>query len=354
MTYLVKLRENVKWQNGADFSAEDVKFTIETIKSLGDLSIYNANVTDIENIEIINKTLVKIKLKQEKRFFEYNLTFPIISYSLYNGEDIKTSEKNNLPIGTGKYKVQTIDGVQIELKQNPEWWNTEKVKLRIGTITVRIYGNIAEVYNAYKLGGVDMVVTQSLNMEDNIGTIGSNVQKNYGRKFDYLSLNNKSNILSHKEVRKAISYGINKQEIVNTIYSGKYIVADHPLEYGSYLYNKNTNSSEYNIDKAKQMLIDGGWEHTNKNWQKKEGYSWVKLRLNLVVQSNNENRIKVAEIIKKNLEALDIPVTINKVSDNTFQNYLNNKNYDIILAEEIVRYKSRHDQILWRRKPSKP
>ena len=145
LTYLVKLRENVKWQNGAGFTAEDVKFTVETIKSLGDASIYYPNVADIENVEIVNKTLIKIKLKQEKRFFEYNLTFPIISYSLYNGEDIKTSEKNNLLIGTGKYKMQTIDGVQIELKQNLEWWSTEKENLKIGTITIRIYGNIEEL-----------------------------------------------------------------------------------------------------------------------------------------------------------------------------------------------------------------
>lgn len=243
--------------------------------------------------------------------------------------------------------MQTIDGVQIELKQNLEWWSTEKENLEIGTITIRIYGNIAELYNAYKLGGVDMIITNSINMEDNIGTIGSNVQKNYGRNFDYLSLNTKSNILSHKEVRQAINYAINKQEIVNTVYAGKYIVADHPLEYGSYLYNKETNTNEYNIDKAKQKLLDGGWTQNGKTWQKKQGYNTIRLRLNLAVQANDESKIKVAEIIKTNLEAIDIPVTINKITNQ------NSKNYDILLVGTTVRNKPRNDKILWRWKPSK-
>ncbi|MCI8518985.1 MAG: hypothetical protein HFJ51_02505 [Clostridia bacterium] len=39
-------------------------------------------------------------------------------------------------------------------------------------------------------------------------------------------------------------------------------------------------------------------------WQKKEGYNNLKLRLNLLVEAKNENRVKVAEIIKKNLEAI--------------------------------------------------
>lgn len=39
-------------------------------------------------------------------------------------------------------------------------------------------------------------------------------------------------------------------------------------------------------------------------WQKKEGYNTLRLRLNLLVESKNENRVKASEVIKKNLESV--------------------------------------------------
>lgn len=227
-------------------------------------------------------------------------------------------------MGTGKYKLDSVDITsQLELKENPNWWNAENKDLRINTITVRIYGSIAEVYNAYKLGGVDIISSQSLNVEDSIGTIGLSMQQTYGRNFDYLALNCSSSVLSNKEVRQAISYAINKEEIVNSVYGGKYKVADHPLEYGSYLYNENIGTSyEYNQDKAMQVLQDNGWTYNYGTWQKKIEYNWVRLRITLVVQNSNEDRVKVAEIIKSNLEAVGIPVTVIKASDRNISKLL--------------------------------
>lgn len=186
-------------------------------------------------------------------------------------------------------------------------------------------------------GGLDLITSQSLNIEDSIGTIGSNVEEGFGRNFDYLSLNCTDNILSNKEVRQAINYAINREEIVNTVYSGKYKVSDFPLCYGSYLYKENKEILTFNQDKAKQILQDNGWNYTGGVWQKKIGYSTVRIRLNLVVQASNENRVNVANVIKKNLEEIGIPVTITSAKDSTFQNYLKNKNYDMIITGVTVR-----------------
>lgn len=101
-SYFIKLRENTKWQNGTEFTSEDVKFTIDWIKALGEKSIYIENVSNIENVEILSENLIKLKLKEVKPFFEYNLTFPIISKALFEGENIEQTDKNNLPIGTRK------------------------------------------------------------------------------------------------------------------------------------------------------------------------------------------------------------------------------------------------------------
>lgn len=302
--YLVKLREGVKWHNGTDFSAIDVKFTIEKIKNLGNEYVYFSNVSNIENVEIVNDNLLKIYLYEEEAFFEYNLTFPIICENFYGAEEVGNTEKDNIPVGTGMYKIQGIDlSSQLELKLNTNWWNLEKVESRIDSINVKIYGTVAELYNAYKLGSIDILnTTKTANVEENIGTIGYNIKEVYGRSFDYLVLNLENNFLSNKEVREAMNFAINKGDIINSVYGGKYIEADYPLAYGSYLYNKESSNYEYNQDKAKQVLIDNGWQFVNKYWQKKVGYNTLRIKLNLVVNSSNEARVNVANKIKEQLE----------------------------------------------------
>ena len=144
-TYNGYIRDLVyKNDNLKGFNKEDIDFS--------NSSIYNANVSNINNVEIVGNNLVKLYLNAEEMFFEYNLTFPIISSSLFAEEDIRNSDKNNFPIGTGRYKLKAINtSSQMELEENNNWWNKSTESLRINTITIRIYETIAEVYNGYKL-----------------------------------------------------------------------------------------------------------------------------------------------------------------------------------------------------------
>ena len=81
------------------------------------------------------------------------------------------------------------------------------------------------------------------------------------------------------------------------------------------------------------MLSEAGWIYKNNKWQKKNSYGITKnLSLNLVVQSNNEKRLQVAELIKEQLNQIGIEITIKKVSDTQYMQYLQNKDYDIILT----------------------
>ena len=103
--YVIVLKEGVKWQNGGELTANDVKFTIEQIQAMGGNSIYYSNVQNIVNVEILNTYTVKITIVDKIPFFEYNLTFPIMSSQYYENDAIATSLKNNNAPGTGKYVI---------------------------------------------------------------------------------------------------------------------------------------------------------------------------------------------------------------------------------------------------------
>ena len=328
-SYLIKLRENVKWSNGERFTAEDVRFTIDRLKEVP--SIYSYNVQYVIGIDIVDDYTIKINLDREVPFFEYQLNFPILSKDYYEAEDFVNTEKNSSPAGTGKYKISEVQSSYIILEKNTSWWNKEK-NLTIEKITVNLYSSIGELYNSFKLGNIDLISTTNDNLQDYIGTIGYSSKELKGREHTFLALNTQNYFLSKQEVRKAISYSIDKENIVSNIFNNKCYSSSFPLDYGSYLSQGQEASSGYNLEQAKQILIDNDWRYISEYWQKTENYRTQRLTLNLLVKASDSSKVAVAENIKQQLENQGIRINIVQASDEQYSNSINSKNYDIALC----------------------
>lgn len=326
-SYIIKIDNNVKWHNGNPLLAKDIQYTIEKLKEGN--SIYSSNVEKVENVEVLDTNTVRINLTEEEPFFEYNLIFPILPSMYYVGEDIYTSTKT--PIGTGMYKIESINSSEIKLVKNEKWWNIKNKNAKVETIQIKIYSEVGEVYNSFKLGKVDIITTANTNLEEYIGTIGYSKTEIKGRQFDYLAFNCQNNILQDKNVRKAITYAIDKNNIVSSIYNNQCYTSEFPLDYGSYLY-ESEKKIEYNQEQFKNILQENGWEYKNKYWQKTENYKTKRLKFTIIVNRNDEKRVSVAENIKKQLEEVGIRITIQKVSEATYKQILENKNYEIIIT----------------------
>ncbi len=328
-SYLIKLRENVKWSDGPRFTAEDVRFTIDRLKEVS--SIYSYNVQNVVGVDIVDDYTVKIKLDREIPFFEYQLTFPILSKDYYEVENFETTEKNKAPVGTGKYKITDVQPSGIILEKNSTWWNKEE-KLTIEKITVNLYSSIGELYNSFKIGNIDLIATTNDNLQEYIGTIGYSLKEIKGREHTFLSFNTSNYFLAKQEVRKAIAYSIDKENIVSNILNNKCFTSHFPLDYGSWLAGEQGSSSGYNLEQAKQILIDNGWSYRSGTWQKTENYKTQRLILNILVKSSDSTKVAVAENIKQQLEAQGMAINIVQASDEQYRNSITNKNYDIALC----------------------
>ena len=326
-TYLVKLKDNLKWEDGKSVTGSDVKFTIDTLKE--GKSVYSDNVENIKSVEIIDGNTIRINLKKEEPFFEYNLIFPIISNEQFKDEDFFKSRL--APIATGMYKVISATEDKIELAQNENWYGSSNIERKIDKVVINFFDTMGDAYNSLKLGNIDLVCTSITNVEDYIGTIGFVTKEYKGRELDFLSLNCEDSLLENKEVRQAINYAIDKNKINSSVFSNDYAISAFPIDYGSYLYEKKVKSS-YNKEKAKEVLEDAGWEYRYGYWRKTEDYTTQYLNLSLVVEYNDETRVKVANLIEEQLEDIGINVSIYRVSDSSYEYYLENKNYDMILT----------------------
>lgn len=271
LTYIVKLDENKKWQDGEDVRVEDIEFTIKSINESD--SIYKENIEKIERIEKINETTFKIYLKEEVNFFEYMLCFPIVQEKTYNRE---------MPIGTGDYKIQSLQDSEIVLKGIET------------TLTIKVYNSITELYNSFTREEVDLIITQNTNYEEHIGNIGFEETIIPGREFYYISCENIEDI----EERQNINKGINKEKLVYDLYNQKYIIADFPLEYGSYLNKEKIIENPVNLEKGGTYTLS-------------------------VEKANYE----IAEVIKEQLEEKGTKILI--------QRYKNSR-ADLILKKQTV------------------
>ena len=325
-TYIIKLKENVRWSDGEKFTSDDVKFTIEKIKSVD--SIYSSNVQNITDVEIVDDYTLKIYLDKEVPFFEYNLTFPIMSNQFYIDNEFS---EGIVPVGTGMYKYTDVQSTYLTLEKNNNWWDT-KTNLTLTKITVNLYSSLGELYNSFKMGNLDVIDTQNSNLQEYIGTIGYAKKEMKGREHDFIAINTSNYFLSHKEVRKAISYSIDKTNIVSSIFNSQYYTSSFPLDYGTWIYQEQDASSGYNPDQAKQILTENGWTYKNGYWQKIENYKTQKIALNLAVKASDSARLLVAQNIQEQLGNQGIRVNIVQLSDDQYYNAINTKNYDMILC----------------------
>lgn len=275
VTYIIKLDEGKTWENGRRVQVEDVENTIEVIKK--ENTIYKENIQKIRQIEKINETTLKIYLREPVNFFEYFLCFPIIDINTYNTE---------IPMGTGKYKYTNITENQITIESSDN------------KIIVKLFKNSTELYNNFTRENVDIIITKNPNYENYIGNIGFEETIIPGRTFYYILLENISDI----NMRKWLDMATNKEKLIYNLYNKKYIPANTPLAYGSYL----------NLSNEKQ--------------QEKDQELFTQKKMNLTISVKNEDKI-IAEKMQEQLKEYEINLRI--------QTYQNSK-ADLILKKQTT------------------
>lgn len=250
-SYIIKVDNNKKWHNGTAVTSNDVNFTIKILKQGN--SIYSYNTQKILNTEVIDSETIKINLIEPEEFFEYNLTFPVMSSQYYINEDFYTSPK--IPMGTGMFKISEITDSNIKLVKNENWWNKKNMP-QANIINIKLCREIGETYNSFKMKNIDIFTTYNTNLENYIGTMGYYKQEVKSREFNYLSFNLENKVLKYKEVRQAINYCIDKTNLISSVFNNNVFEAKYPLDYGSYLYTEEALNKNYNIELARKVLAE--------------------------------------------------------------------------------------------------
>ena len=236
----------------------------------------------------------------------------------------------NIPVGTGMYKYMSTDENIISLERNKSWWSVS-ANNRLEKIYLHKYSTYGEAIKAYKSSEVDVIVTTMSDWEKKFGTIGNNVYRYENTVFDTIIPNTKKLALSDSSVRKAILYAINRENIVAKVFNSNASIVEMPIHSISKFYSSDI-SSEYNLDKAKQILLNAGWKSDNGVWSKSISKTNCNLNFSLIVNKDNKEHLAASEAIKECLQDLGIKINVKSLSWSEYKKALEAGNFDLAMA----------------------
>ena len=288
-TYVFKIREGIKFHDGSDLTAEDVKFSLDRARNSAAVSYI---VNFIEEVTVDDDHTVTVKTTAPYAPTLRNLAIP---FAAIVPKAVVEADENAFiqnPVGSGPYKfVEWNHGDHVTLKAFDDYYAG---KPETENLIMKVIPETSQRTIALETGEVDLAYDLAVN---DIPKVNSDdkltVYEIPSLTCWYVSMNMNKKPFDNPKVREAMSMAIDRQTIIDTINAGSGQTADAiiaPAVFGYY----STGVKEYNPTKAKELLAEAGYPN---------GFSttlWV---------NDNQSRIEMCQAMQAML--LEVGVQCN-------------------------------------------
>ncbi len=298
--YTFTIREGVKFHDGSELTAEDVKYSIDRNAGLlGEGEALDSAFTNIEKVEIKDdgKTVEIVLKTADSEFISY-LNEPVIK------KDADKSAGTNGPVGTGPYKVvKNVAGDRLELTKFDEYWNKDGAA-NIKNVTFKVVTAAAAIIEM-KAGSIDVFPYITDDQAKELEAAGFEILDGNTNLVQALYLNHESEVFKDVRVRQALSYAVDKKEILDMVAGGKGTILGSGLFTGFGKYYKDcTGVYKYDTNKAKELLKEALGDET--------------LKFSVRVPSNYEVHMNTALVIKEQLKEIGVEMNIDAIDWSTW------------------------------------
>lgn len=315
--YTFKLHTGVKFHDGSDFSAEDVKFSLERAMAPDSLNAQKQLFAAIDKVEAVDPATVKITLKHPHGSFLYDMGW---------GDAVIVSPKSaatnkEKPIGTGPFKFDSwAKGSSIKLVKADHYWG-EAVAL--DKVEFRIIPDAAAAVPAVLSGDVqafpNMPAGDSLAQFESDPRFKVVIGSTEGETI--LAMNNAKPPFDQLKVRQAVSYALDRKAIIDGASEGLGQPIGSHMSPGNKAYIDLTGLYPHDPAKAKELLKEAGLENGFKTTMKLPPVPYARLG----------GEIIASELRDVGIDAEIIPVEWAQWLDQVFTK----KDYDLTIVSHV-------------------
>jgi peptide/nickel transport system substrate-binding protein len=321
--WYIYLDKRAQWHDGMPVTAEDVKFTFETAFKY-DLTAGGSLKPYINSIVAVDKHTVRFNMKRKYANFLWGAAGTmIIPKHIWSKVGDVTKFLNPNPIGSGPFKFKTFKpGKYMHLVKNENYW---RGPVHIDELIYRVYLNEDAMYMAFLKGEIQVLpeirgtfgMIPKFKRDPNIQMVVAQ-----GPFATHMPLNHRRYPYGIKEVRHAISWALDRKEIIEVGFEG---YAEEPLlGFLSPLYAKYANfdltwpgkgmSKADRLKKANAILDGLGFKMGSDGVRVTDQGNKMTMRL---LQPNWPSFVRTAEIMAENLKEIGIAAKVQSADPNT-------------------------------------
>jgi peptide/nickel transport system substrate-binding protein len=342
MSITWKLRPDVKWSDGTDFTADDVVFTWQYITNPEVASPDTQTADGVTNVEAVDAHTVKVTFKAPNPYPYQIFTSGLGTilqkkqFQPYLGANAKDAPGNLAPIGTGPYKVVDFKPGDVvtytlnDLFRDPNKPYFHDVQLKGGGDAVSAARAVfqtgeadyswnlqveAQVLNQLSQGGkANLLTAPGPSVERILINFADPNKEEDGAKAEP---DTKHPFFSDPNVRKAFAMAVDRKSIGEQLYGPAGQASCNIFTSPPSVVSKNTDSldvCQYNVEMANQLLDQAGWTKGSDGIRQKDG-----VRMHVVYQTTvNSLRQKEQDIVKAGWEKIGAEIELKSVDAGVF------------------------------------
>lgn len=292
--WLISLRQGVTWHDGSSFTADDVVSTYDRIRRQTD-GYYSDAAENIVSLMKLDESTIRVEMKSEGLSALYCLNFPITK-----------ANSDEVLMGTGAYRLESMTDEEIKLTVNTDWWGGTP---QIEKVEFLARGSNDLAIASYEAGMLDFVPTNSLTAKQYSSAGETVVASCMTQQMETLLINHNNTHLRKKEFRSAIAHLIDRSSIIANVYMNNVRSCDMPVPPDSWLYDSSQVVYGYDRELALSLLTEQGYTIDEDG---NIGYFGEKVSLRILVGSTPENsvRAEAAQLIADSLTSFGIGVEL--------------------------------------------
>ncbi len=315
--YTFKLKDNIKFHDGQELSADDIVFTIRMAQNPLVNSPLRANWESVKAVALDKKTL-KITLPEAYSPFIDNFTLGILPKHIWGSvkaQDMSLDLNNKKAIGSGPFKLINIKDDEdsssriYELESNENFYLGKPHITKFNLLKFQSKSDLLLAWENGNLSAIASVPWQEAKKLQKENKDSKILSKDILRAFAIFFNMRKRNDLSEKKVREAISLAIDKEELVRKVMGGFASPLYAPVP--DFMYNASSSpiDKKERSEKIQDLMQSAKWKKNTDGYWEKNGKVYT---LNLSLADSNEELEKVANYIQDSLNKEGFKVLFKK------------------------------------------